>query len=136
MSERAPEWLEPYRVAVSGVDLDRDVVGLEVQKAAIRSILARLRHPEQLTRIGGRLPSGIVLHGPPGTGKTLCARAIASALEAAPAIIATVEAEPGMTLRNLLEKARGVATSDEIYMLIASGAIHVDLNAAPIAEPD
>ena len=82
MSERAPEWLEPYRVAVSGVDLDRDVVGLEVQKAAIRSILARLRHPEQLTRIGGRLPSGIVLHGPPGTGKTLCARAIASALEA------------------------------------------------------
>ena len=53
-----------------------------------------------------------------------------------PAIIATVEAEPGMTLRNLLEKARGVAASDEIYMLIASGAIHVDLNAAPIAEPD
>ncbi len=52
------------------------------------------------------------------------------------AIISAVEAEPGMTLRNLLEKARGVAEPDDIYMLIASGAIHVDLNAAPIAEPE
>lgn len=53
-----------------------------------------------------------------------------------PAIIATIEAEPGMTLRTLLDKECGVAEPDEIYMLIASGAIHVDLNAAPIAEPE
>lgn len=53
-----------------------------------------------------------------------------------PAIIAAIEAEPGITLRNLLEKTCGVAEPDEIYMLIASGAIHVDLNVAPIAEPE
>ena len=47
-----------------------------------------------------------------------------------------IEAEPGITLRNLLEKTCGVAEPDEIYMLIASGAIHVDLNVAPIAEPE
>ncbi len=53
-----------------------------------------------------------------------------------PAILAAIEAEPGMTLQNLLEKARGIAEPDEIYMLIAGGAIHVDLNAAPLAEPE
>ena len=80
MGKNAPEWIEPYRVAVSDVDLDRDLVGLAVQKTALKAILGRLQHPEQLARMGGRLPSGIVLHGPPGVGKTLSARAIAAAL--------------------------------------------------------
>jgi len=53
-----------------------------------------------------------------------------------PAILTAIEAEPGITLRSLLEKACGVAEPDEIYMLIAGGAIHVDLNAAPLAEPE
>lgn len=81
MDTKPPFWLDQYRVAATHVDLERDIVGLEPQREAIRSILARLRHPTQLAQIGGRLPSGIVLHGPAGTGKTLCARAIASALE-------------------------------------------------------
>jgi transposase InsO family protein len=53
-----------------------------------------------------------------------------------PAVIAAIETEPGISLLNLLERTRGVAEPDEIYMLIASGAIYVDLNVAPIAEPE
>jgi putative transposase len=53
-----------------------------------------------------------------------------------PAIKTAVEAEPGMFLSELLEKVRGIAEPDEIYFLIASGSIYIDLNAAAIAEPD
>ena len=53
-----------------------------------------------------------------------------------PAIRTAVEAEPGVFLRELLERVRGIAEPDEIYFLIASGGIYVDLNAAAIAEPD
>ena len=53
-----------------------------------------------------------------------------------PAITSAIETEPGITLLDLLEKIRGVAEPDDIYMLIASGAIYVDLNVAPIAEPE
>jgi putative transposase len=53
-----------------------------------------------------------------------------------PAVIGAIETEPGISLLNLLERTRGVAEPDEIYMLIASGAIYVDLNVAPIAEPE
>ena len=52
------------------------------------------------------------------------------------AVIGAIEKEPGIDLLNLLERTRGVAEPDEIYMLIASGAIYVDLNVAPIAEPE
>jgi len=47
-----------------------------------------------------------------------------------PAVIGAIETEPGISLLNLLERTRGVAEPDEIYMLIASGAIYVDLNVA------
>ena len=53
-----------------------------------------------------------------------------------PLIKAAIEAEPGILLQKLLEGTRGVVEPDEIYLLIASGAIYVDLSAAPIAEPD
>lgn len=52
------------------------------------------------------------------------------------AIKTAVEAEPGIFLHELLEKARGIAEPDEIYLLIASGSLYVDLSAAAIAEPD
>jgi putative transposase len=53
-----------------------------------------------------------------------------------PAIKTTVESEPGIFLHELLEKVRGVAEPDEIYLLLVAGCIYVDLRAAPIAEPD
>jgi len=52
------------------------------------------------------------------------------------AIKTAIEAEPGILLQELLEKVRGVAEPDEIYLLIASGGVYVDLSAAAIVEPD
>jgi len=53
-----------------------------------------------------------------------------------PAIKTVVESEPGIFLHELLERVRGGAEPDEIYLLLAAGCIYVDLRAAPIAEPD
>ena len=61
--------------------------------------------------------------------------AVGAGLENA-AITATIEAEPGMTLLKLLENTRGTAEPDDIFILIASGAIYADLCATPLAEPD
>jgi len=54
-----------------------DVAGVEESKAELEEIIAFLREPKKFTRLGGRIPKGVLLVGPPGTGKTLLARAVA-----------------------------------------------------------
>ncbi|MEE9608256.1 MAG: ATP-dependent zinc metalloprotease FtsH [Myxococcota bacterium] len=54
-----------------------DVAGVEESKAELEEIIAFLREPKKFTRLGGRIPKGVLLIGPPGTGKTLLARAVA-----------------------------------------------------------
>jgi cell division protease FtsH len=54
-----------------------DVAGIEEAKEELQEIIAFLRDPKKFTRLGGRIPKGVLLVGPPGTGKTLLARAIA-----------------------------------------------------------
>jgi cell division protease FtsH len=54
-----------------------DVAGVEEAKEELAEIMEFLRDPKKFTRLGGRIPKGVLLVGSPGTGKTLLARAIA-----------------------------------------------------------
>ncbi|MEW6262053.1 MAG: ATP-dependent zinc metalloprotease FtsH [Thermodesulfobacteriota bacterium] len=54
-----------------------DVAGIEEAKEELQEIIEFLRDPKKFTRLGGRIPKGVLLMGAPGTGKTLLARAIA-----------------------------------------------------------
>jgi len=54
-----------------------DVAGVEESKTELEEIIEFLREPKKFTRLGGRIPKGVLLVGPPGTGKTLLARAVA-----------------------------------------------------------
>ena len=54
-----------------------DVAGLSEAKEEVVEVVEFLKNPEKFTRLGGKLPKGVLLVGPPGTGKTLMAKAVA-----------------------------------------------------------
>jgi cell division protease FtsH len=59
-----------------GVTFD-DAAGVDEAKEELVEVIEFLKSPDKFTRLGGKLPKGVLLVGPPGTGKTLLARAVA-----------------------------------------------------------
>jgi cell division protease FtsH len=55
----------------------KDVAGVDEAKVELAEIIEFLKEPQKFTKLGGKIPKGVLLMGPPGTGKTLLARAIA-----------------------------------------------------------
>jgi cell division protease FtsH len=92
-----------------------DVAGVDEAKAELAEVVEFLKNPQEYSRLGGRMPKGVLLVGPPGTGKTLLARAVAG--EAAVPFFSIsgsefVEMFVGVgaaRVRDLFEQARGKA---------------------------
>src|SRR5205085_1044095 len=94
-----------------------DVAGIDEAKAELTEIVDFLRSPERYSRLGGRMPHGVMLSGAPGTGKTLLARAVAGEAHAAFFSISAsefIEAIVGVgasRVRDLFSKAKEAAPS-------------------------
>ncbi len=69
-----------YAEEGTGVTFD-DVAGVDEAKEELREIIAFLKEPTRFTRLGGKVPKGVLLVGPPGTGKTLLGKAVAGEAE-------------------------------------------------------
>ena len=60
-----------------------DVAGIDEAEDELVEVVDFLKHPERYTKLGARVPHGVLLYGPPGTGKTLLGRAVAGEADAA-----------------------------------------------------
>ncbi|MBQ9768375.1 MAG: ATP-dependent zinc metalloprotease FtsH [Lachnospiraceae bacterium] len=65
------------RMTMNGTTTFKDVAGLIEEKEELREVVDFLADPAKFTKVGARIPKGILLEGPPGTGKTLLAKAVA-----------------------------------------------------------
>jgi cell division protease FtsH len=94
-----------------------DVAGIDEVEHEVREIVDFLRHPQRYSRLGARIPRGVLLSGPPGTGKTLLARAVAGEAGvpffsiAASEFIEAIVGVGASRVRDLFAQAKAVAPS-------------------------
>jgi cell division protease FtsH len=92
-----------------------DVAGIDEVEHEVREIVDFLREPERYTRLGARIPRGVLLSGPPGTGKTLLARAVAGEARvpffsiSASEFIEAIVGVGASRVRDLFDQAKKVA---------------------------
>src|SRR3954463_12951932 len=89
-----------------------DVAGIEEAESELEEVVDFLKNPDRYTRLGGRVPRGVLLSGPPGTGKTLLARAVAGEAHvpffsaAASEFVEAIVGVGASRVRDLFEQAR------------------------------
>jgi cell division protease FtsH len=89
-----------------------DVAGIDEATDDLQEVVDFLRNPQRYTRLGGRVPRGVLLSGPPGTGKTLLARAVAGEAHvpffsaAASEFVEAIVGVGASRVRDLFEQAR------------------------------
>ena len=92
-----------------------DVAGVEQAKFELQEVVEFLKAPEKFTRLGARVPKGVLLVGPPGTGKTLLARAAAGEASvpffsiSASEFVELFVGAGASRVRDLFEKAKAAA---------------------------
>jgi cell division protease FtsH len=102
----------------------KDVAGIDESKAELTEVVDFLKNPERYSRLGGRIPRGVLLSGQPGTGKTLLARAVAgeagvpffsiSASEFVEAIVGVGASRVRDLFKNAKEAAPAIIFIDEL----------------------
>jgi cell division protease FtsH len=94
-----------------------DVAGIDEVEHEVMEIVDFLRDPQRYTRLGARIPHGVLLSGPPGTGKTLLARAVAGEAKvpffsiSASQFIEAIVGVGASRVRDLFDQAKKVAPS-------------------------
>src|SRR3984957_13782749 len=104
-----------------------DIAGVEDARMERQEVVEFLRDPEQFSRLGARVPRGVLLHGPPGTGKTLLAKAVAhesgARFYAQSAAGFGLNGEKDQTLNQLLIEMDGFGSSDRLVVIAASNLL-------------
>ncbi len=89
-----------------------DIAGVDEAAAELQEVVDFLKNPRRFSRLGARVPKGILLYGPPGTGKTLLAKAVAHASgstfysQSASAFVEMFAGLGAARIRKLFERAR------------------------------